>query len=82
MIIKISYPYKDKINSIDMKEIYIETDDEQLIHDLKATINPIEIGIILSENYDKFKKIEKTDPDEIIFIEEVLVNPELKLKSF
>jgi predicted PolB exonuclease-like 3'-5' exonuclease len=65
-----------------MKEIYIETDDEQLIHHLKATINPIEIGIILSENYDKFKKIEKTDPDEIIFIEEVLVNPELKLKSF
>ncbi|QCI28094.1 hypothetical protein [Caminibacter pacificus] len=81
MIIKISYPYKDKIHSIDLKEIYIQTDSDELIKELKSTINPIEIGIILSENYDKFKKIEKTKPDLVIDIEEVIINPELKYKE-
>jgi len=79
MVIKITYPYKDKLNSLEIREIYIQTDDEELIHQLKTTINPIDIGIILTENHNKFKKIEKTTPDEVINIEEVLVNPNLNV---
>jgi hypothetical protein len=78
MIVKITYPYKEKMSSIDLKEIYIQTDSNELINQLKSTINPIEIGIILAENSDKFKKIEKKENYDIeINIEDVIVNPEL-----
>jgi len=77
MIIKISYPYKDSINTIDLKEIYLQTESQELLNELKKTNNPIEIGIILSENYDKFKKIDKAKPDEEIIIEEVVIDPKL-----
>jgi len=77
MIIKITYPYKEKMSSIDLKEIYIQTDSNELVNQLKSTLNPIEIGIILAENSDKFKKVEKQKHDIEINIEDVLVNPEL-----
>jgi len=77
MIIRITYPYKSSINKIETKNIYIQTDDEELIHELHSTNNPIDIGIILSQNEGKYKLIEKQKDDFHIIIEEVLNNPNL-----
>jgi hypothetical protein len=80
MTVKITYPFKDKINTIDLKNIFIETDDKELINELKSTNNPIEIGIILSENEGKYKKIKPTKEDIHIEITEVLTSPEFRKK--
>jgi len=78
MIIKITYLYKEKINSIDLKEIYIQTDSQELVEQLKSTINPIELGVILAENSDKFKKVENPSHYDLqIDIEDVIIDPKL-----
>ena len=79
MIIKITYPYKTEINKIETKNIYIQTNDNKLIKELLKTNNPIEIGIILSENKNKFKKIDSQKADKEIIIEDILINPKLGL---
>jgi hypothetical protein len=80
MIIKITYPFKDKINTIEFKDIYLETFDNDFIKKLKLTNNPIELGIILSENKEKYKTIKPTKEDIHIEINEVLTSPDLRKK--
>jgi len=82
MILKITYPYKDSIATLKYKSIYIQTDDTELIKELKATKNPIDIGVILSENKEKFKIIKNGKEDEEIIIDEVLADPNLRLNLF
>ncbi len=82
MILKITYPYKDSLATLQYKSIYIQTDDDDLIEQLKATKNPVDIGVILSENEEKFKIIENAKEDYEIIIEEVLANPDLRLNLF
>ena len=82
MILKITYPYKDTLATLQYKSIYIQTDDDDLIEQLKATKNPVDIGVILSENEEKFKIIENAKEDYEIIIEEVLANPDLRLNLF
>jgi len=77
MILKITYPLKTAPNKIENKSIYLQTDDNELINELLKTNNPIDIGIILSENKNKFKKIQPQKEDKEIIIEEMLVNPNL-----
>jgi len=77
MILKITYPLKIAPNKIENKSIYLQTDDNELINELLKTNNPIDIGIILSENKNKFKKIHPQKEDKEIIIEEMLVNPNL-----
>jgi hypothetical protein len=79
MILKITYPYKDSIATLQYKSLYIQTDDKELIESLKATKNPIDIGVILSENEEKFKMLKKAEEDLEIVIDEVLANPDLRL---
>jgi len=79
MILKITYPYKDSIASLQYKSIYIQTDDENLIERIKATKNPIDIGVILSENEGNFKMLENAQEDLHLIIDEVLANPDLRL---
>jgi len=79
MILKITYPYKDSIASLQYRNIFIQTDDNDLIEQIKATKNPIDIGVILSENEEKFKMLESAKEDLEIVIDEVLANPELRL---
>ena len=78
MIIKITYPFKNSINKIETKNIYIQTNDKKLINSLNETNNPIDIGIILSENKNKFKIINPQKEDKEIIIEDVLINPDLR----
>jgi hypothetical protein len=81
MIVKITYPFKDSLNTIELKEIIIETNDNDLINKLKSTNNPIEIGIILSENKEKYKKANSEKKEDLhIEITEVLTSPELRKK--
>jgi len=77
MIIKITYPLKASINRIETKNIYIKSNDRDFINQLKSTNNPIDIGIILSQNEDKYKTVENQKEDLHIIIEEVLNNPDL-----
>ena len=77
MIIKIIYPYKDSPTTLEMKSKYIKTDDKSLIEQLKHTNNPVEIGIILSQNEDKYKIVPPTKEDLLIEIEEMVINPNL-----
>jgi len=77
MIIKITYPYKSSLHKIETKNILIETENEDLIKQLTSTNNPIDIGIILSQNEDKYKNIQNKKEDLNIIIEEILNNPEL-----
>ena len=79
MILKITYPYKDSLATLQYKSIYIQTDDNKLIKYLKAVKNPIDIGVILSENEEKFKMLENAKEDYEIVIDEVLANPDLRL---
>ncbi len=79
MIIKITYPFKDSIATLQYKSLYIQTDDEQLIEELKASNNPIEIGVILSENEGKFNILKKAKEDLEIIIDEVLADPNLRI---
>ncbi len=78
MIIKITFPFKNSINKIETKNIYIQTDDKKLINDLLETKNPIDIGIILSENENKFKITNPQKEDKKIIIEDIIANPNLK----
>jgi len=80
MVIKITYPFKDTPNSINLKDIYLQTDDNELIQILSATTNPVELGIILSENTEKYKTISPQTPDIDIEINEVLTDPKLREK--
>jgi hypothetical protein len=80
MIVKITYPYKENTTTIELKELYIETDNNNLINKLKTTNNPIEIGIILSENKEKYKKVIPQKEDLNIEITEVLTAPDLRKK--
>ncbi len=82
MILKITYPYKDTLATLQYKSIYIQTDDDDLIEQLKATKNPVDIGVILSENEEKFKILENAKEDYEIIIDEVLANPDLRLNFF
>ncbi len=82
MILKITYPYKDSLATLQYKSIYIETDDNDLIEEIKASKNPIDIGVILSENEGKFKILQNAEEDKEIIIEEVLANPDLRLNFF
>ena len=82
MILKITYPYKDSLATLQYKSIYIQTDDDDLIEQLKATKNPVDIGVILSENEEKFKILENAKEDYEIIIDEVLANPDLRLNLF
>ncbi len=77
MIIKITYPYKDAHNTLEMKSKYIQTDDQELITQLKSSNNPVDIGIILSQNEDKYKIVEPQKEDLLIEIEEMVINPDL-----
>jgi len=77
MVIKITYPYKSSLNEIETKNIFIETQSEDLIKQLTSTNNPIDIGIILSQNEDKYKTVKDKKEDLNIIIEEVLNNPDL-----
>ncbi|MEO1928526.1 MAG: hypothetical protein ABGX26_07555 [Nautiliaceae bacterium] len=79
MIIKITYPFKDSIATLQYKSLYIQTDDEQLIEELKASNNPIEIGVILSENEGKFNILKEAKEDLEIIIDEVLADPNLRI---
>jgi len=79
MILKITYPYKDSLATLQYKSIYIQTDDNKLTEYLKAVKNPIDIGVILSENEEKFKMLENAKEDYEIVIDEVLANPDLRL---
>jgi ApbE superfamily uncharacterized protein (UPF0280 family) len=80
MVIKITFPYKDSLSTISYNSCVIQTDDKQLINRLESTKNPIEIGVILSENEEKFKKInEDVKEDKEIIIDEVLANPDLRI---
>jgi len=79
MILKITYPYKDSLATLQYRSLYIQTDDNKLIEQLKATKNPIDIGVILSENEEKFKMLEKAKENYEIVIDEVLANPDLRL---
>ncbi len=78
MIIKITFPFKNSINKIKTKNIYIQTDDKKLINDLLETKNPIDIGIILSENENKFKITNPQKEDKKIIIEDIIANPDLR----
>ena len=78
MIIKISYPYKKEIDKIETQNIYIKTNDNNLIKELLKTNNPIEIGIILSENENKFKTTHPQQADKEIIIKEPLIDPKLR----
>ncbi len=78
MIIKITFPFKNSINKIETKNIYIQTDDKKLINDLLETKNPIDIGIILSENENKFKITNPQKEDKKIIIEDIIANPDLR----
>jgi hypothetical protein len=80
MIIKITYPFKNKANTMDLVNIFIKTQDKDLIHSLKSTNDPIELGIILAENKEKYKKIPPTKEDLHIEINEVICNPEIREK--
>ena len=80
MVIKITYPFKDTPNSINLKDIYLQTDDNELIQILSSTTNPVELGIILSENTEKYKIINPQTPDIDIEINEVLTEPKLREK--
>ena len=82
MILKITYPYKDSLATLQYKSIYIETDDNDLIEEIKASKNPIDIGVILSENEGKFKILQNAKEDKEIIIEGVLANPDLRLNFF
>jgi len=77
MVIKIIYPYKSSLHKIETKNILIETENEGLIKQLTTTNNPIDIGIILSQNEDKYKTVKDKKEDLNILIEEVLNNPDL-----
>jgi len=79
MIIKITYPYKDTMSSLKYKSVYLKTDDKTFIDKLQTSKNPIDIGVILSENEEKYKIIDKTKEDIEIEIDEVLANPDLRL---
>jgi len=79
MILKITYPYKDSIATLQYRSIYIQTDDNELIELIKATKNPIDLGVILSENEEKFKMVDEQKEDLEIVIDEVLANPDLRL---
>ena len=68
MILKITYPYKDSIATLQYKSFYIQTDDKELIETLKTTKNPIDIGVILSENEEKFKMLKEAKEDLEIII--------------
>ncbi len=78
MIVKVMYPYKNSISSIELREIYLKTDEETYNH-LKNFTNPIELGQFVSDNEDKIEIVPKTTPDKTIEIEEVLANPDLVL---
>ncbi len=78
MIIKITFPFKNSINKIETKNIYIQTDDKKLINDLLETKNPIDIGIILYENENKFKITNPQKEDKKIIIEDIIANPDLR----
>jgi len=82
MLLKITYPYKDSLATLQFKSIYIQTDDHELVKEIKATKNPIDIGVILSENEKNIKIIQSTQetPDEEIVINELVTNPELRQK--
>ena len=80
MIIKITYPFKDTPNSINLKDIYIQTDDNELIQKLSSTTNPVDIGVILSDYTEKYKTIPPQTPDIDIEINEVLTDPKLREK--
>jgi len=77
MIIKITYPYKDTPTTLETKTYYIQTDDPQLIEQLKTTKNPVDIGIILSQNENKYKMVKPQKEDLLIEIEEMVINPDL-----
>jgi len=79
MILKITYPYKDSIATLQYKSFYIQSDDKEFIELLKVTKNPIDIGVILSENEEKFKMLKEAKEDLEIIIDEVLANPDLRL---
>jgi hypothetical protein len=79
MILKITYPYKKSLATLQYKSFYIQTDNKELIELLKVTKNPIDIGVILSENKEKFKILKEAKEDLEIIIEEVLANPDLRL---
>ncbi|WP_024786818.1 MULTISPECIES: hypothetical protein [unclassified Lebetimonas] len=80
MVVKITYPFKDTPGSIQLKDIYIQTHDTDLVHQLKTTNNPVEIGIILSENEEKYKITNPQKADLHIEIADVLMDPELRKK--
>jgi hypothetical protein len=80
MIIKITYPFKNNAQTLDLKNIFLETNDNNLISKLKSTNNPIESGVILSENEGKYKKIKPTKEDIHIEITEIITSPELRKK--
>ena len=80
MIIKITYPFKDKLTSISLKDIYLQTDDKDFIETLSSTTNPVELGVILSENSENYKMVEPQTPDVDIEINEVLTDPKLREK--
>jgi hypothetical protein len=80
MVVKITYPFKDTPSSIQLKDIYIQTNDTDLLDQLKTTNNSVEIGIILSENEEKYKIINPQKADIHIEITDVLMDPELRKK--
>jgi tRNA uridine 5-carbamoylmethylation protein Kti12 len=80
MIIKITYPFKENINSIEIKNIFLQTNDKEFIKKITSTTNPIEIGLILSENKEKYKIISPQKEDLHIDIPDVISIPELREK--
>ena len=79
MILKITYPYKDSIATLQYKSIYIQTDDNNIIEEILATKNPIDIGVILSENNKKFKILKEAKEDKELILNEVIADPDLRL---
>jgi mitochondrial fission protein ELM1 len=79
MILKITYPYKDSIATLQYKSIYIQTDDNNIIEEILATKNPIDIGVILSENSKKFKILKEAKEDKELILNEVIADPNLRL---
>ncbi len=77
MIIKITYPYKDLPTTLEIKSKYIQTDDNELIEQLKSSKNPVDIGIILTQNENKYKIVKPQKEDLLIEIEDMVINPNL-----
>ncbi len=77
MIIKITYPYKDLPTTLEIKSKYIQTDDNELIEQLKSSKNPVDIGIILTQNENKYKIVKPQKEDLLIAIEDMVINPNL-----